>query len=80
MSTFTVERAYLAPVFQHLTVEAATVEEAMRLALAHDDWEGSKTDYETSGETRIEKVWNGTEAYAPGTLVYQADAQSPVPP
>lgn len=68
MPTFTIERQYMVPVFQHITLEADTAEAAMREALDEDkhDWDegaGAKTDYESARETYVSACWAGDEAY-----------------
>ena len=61
MTSFTIECAYMVPVFRHRAYEAETVEDACRLALADDDWQHQKTDYETASPTHITGVWPGVD-------------------
>lgn len=74
MPKFTIERQYLVPEFQHVTVEADTPEAAMQLAMDSDDWEGSKTDYESARPHYITAAWTGEAAHQPGV------ASLPIPP
>jgi hypothetical protein len=57
MTVFTIETAYSIPVWRRGTYEAATVEDACRLAVADNDWSGAKEDHETSGETYVSGIW-----------------------
>lgn len=63
MPLFTIERTYLLPVFQHLTFEAETAEDAMRQALDHDAWESAEKDYDNSRAVYISGAWEGEEDY-----------------
>lgn len=72
---FTVERAYLVPVYQHVTVEAEDAAEACRIALDHDDWDSQIADYESARATYIDGVWQGATAYGESGLL----ASLPVP-
>lgn len=63
MPTFTIERRYLVPVYQHVTIEADTPEEAMAKALELDDWSNSRTDDENAGPTFITEAWEGETPY-----------------
>lgn len=69
MPTFTIETAYYLPVFRHQTVEAGTVEEACRLAVADDDWSGERLNYETAGQTHVSSIWSGADAAYRGTPI-----------
>lgn len=69
MPVFTIETTYHLPVFRHRTIEAPTVEEACRLAVEDDDWEGQVEDYETSGETHVTGVWEGADAAHRGPVL-----------
>jgi hypothetical protein len=44
MPKFVIERQYLLPVFQHLVVEADTLDEACQKAIHNDDWESAVED------------------------------------
>jgi hypothetical protein len=44
------------------TYDAATSEEACRLAIEDDDWESELPDYECPGPTYITGIWKGTDA------------------
>jgi hypothetical protein len=66
--TYTVERAYLAPIYVHIQVEAESPEEAARLAMDETayPWEGDTIDYESSRPTYIDGIWAGDQAYGDG--------------
>ena len=65
MPMFTVERSYLVPVYQHVTVEADDVATACTAALDEDahPWDNDKVDYESARETTVTGAWTGTTAY-----------------
>jgi hypothetical protein len=62
MPSFTIESTYRLPVFRHRTYEAATAEDACRLAIADEDWTGQKEDYENSGATYLTGIWPGVDS------------------
>lgn len=62
MPVFTIETAYWMPVYRHRMIEADTVEEACRRAVADDDWSNAIEDHETTGETYVSGIWIGPEA------------------
>lgn len=69
MPQFTIECSYRLPVFRHRTYEAATPEDACRLALEDEDWTGQKEDYESCGATFLTGIWPGIDtAYAAPAL------------
>jgi len=70
MPKFTIEATYDLPVYRHRTYEAATAEEALKLALEDDDWEGQKSDIESSGPTRLTGAWEGDAAYIGALIPY----------
>ena len=53
MPKYAIERQYLVPVYQHLFIEAPNLDAACQQALDHDDWDSSRTDYDSSRETTI---------------------------
>lgn len=61
MPYFTIESSYRLPVFRHRTYEAATVEDACRLAIEDDDWQRQKDDYESAGATYLTGIWPGSD-------------------
>ena len=66
MPLFTVERQYLVPVYEHLTIEAETAEAACHAAVdedAHPWGHNVKTDYESSRATTISGLWSGAQAH-----------------
>jgi Domain of unknown function (DUF4326) len=62
MPVFTIETTYRLPVCRHQTYEAATTEEACRLAVDDDDWSDEKRDYESAGEPYVTGIWSGENA------------------
>jgi hypothetical protein len=62
MPDFTVEATYRMPYYRQRTYDAATSEEACRLAIEDDDWESELPDYECPGPTYITGIWKGTDA------------------
>lgn len=75
---FTVERAYLAPIFQHVTVEAETPADAAREALAVESWESSETDYDSSRAVYIDGIWPGEDAsYSVPSLAVPVEYRNP---
>jgi hypothetical protein len=62
MPVFTIETTYRLPVYRHQTYEAATMDEACRLAVDDDDWSDGKHDYESAGETYVTGIWSGENA------------------
>ena len=71
MPMFTVERSYLVPVYQHVTVEAAGVTAACTAALdeAAHPWDNDKVDFESARETTVTGAWTGTTAYEGPSLL-----------
>ena len=65
MPMFTVERQYLVPVFQHLTLEADDAASACAAALDEEafPWEGDKVDYDSARETTLIGLWTCPTAY-----------------
>ena len=65
MTTFTIERSYLVPVYQHITVEAGDVTAAYAAALDEDahPWVNDKVDYESAQATTVTGAWGGPTAY-----------------
>ncbi|EQB16818.1 MULTISPECIES: hypothetical protein [Sphingobium] len=61
MPSFTIESTYRLPVFRHRTYEAATIDDACRLAINDGDWTGQKEDYESSGPTYLTGIWPGAD-------------------
>jgi hypothetical protein len=62
MPVFTIETTYRLPVYRQQTYEAATMEEACRLAVDDDDWSDEKHDYESAGKTYVTGIWSGENA------------------
>jgi hypothetical protein len=53
---YVIERQYLLPIYQRLVVEADSVEDACRTALAHDDWSDSVEDNDGADVTTISAI------------------------
>lgn len=62
MTFYTVERQYMVPVYQHLVVEADSVEEACRKAIECDDWSTSKQDDDGARPTHVTAIREGAPA------------------
>jgi hypothetical protein len=62
MPVFTIETTYRLPVYRHQTCQAATMDEACRLAVDGDDWSDEKRDYESAGEIYVTGIWSGENA------------------
>jgi hypothetical protein len=53
---YVIERQYLLPVYQHLVIEADSVEDACCQAVEHDDWETAKEDCDNARATTITAI------------------------
>jgi hypothetical protein len=52
---YAIQRQYLLPVYQHMVVEADSVEQACQIATGGTrDWDSSEQDYDSCRETTIE--------------------------
>jgi len=69
MPRVTIEKTYHLPIYQHGTYDAPSVEAACRQALEDDDWEHSKEDYDTPGQTYITGIWSGENAAYKGEAI-----------
>ncbi|MCP4561747.1 MAG: hypothetical protein GY873_22370 [Bosea sp.] len=70
MPHFTIETTYLLPVYRQRSYEAPSLAEACRLSIEDDDWDGSKQDHESAGDTYVSDIWAGPDV---------ADRGEPVP-
>ncbi|RWB66058.1 hypothetical protein [Mesorhizobium sp.] len=59
MPRITIETTYRMPYHRHRVYDAATPEEACRLAIEDDDWSSELPDYECAGPTYVTGVWKG---------------------
>ena len=73
---YTLERRYMIPRYDHLTVEAESVEEACRLALENDYWDLSEMDYDCCGDVVITKCVHG-EYNTPYAAPAEAECEIP---
>ncbi|MBP0440448.1 hypothetical protein [Tianweitania sediminis] len=62
MPIFTIETTYRIPYYRQHTFEAATPEQACRLAVEDEDWSGELPDYECVGPTYVTGIWKGQDA------------------
>ena len=62
MPLFTIETTNRLQVYRHRTYEAASIDEACRLAIDDDDWSDEKHDHESAGETYVTGIWEGESA------------------
>ena len=88
---YAIERQYLLPTYQHVFVEARSVEEACQQACEDPllDWEGAQQDFDNSGATYVTAIVE-VPADAPADiraaeLIYPADRPGvvnslPIPP
>ena len=53
---YAIQRQYLLPVYQHLVIEADSVEHACERAIESDDWDSSEQDYDSCRNTTIEAI------------------------
>lgn len=63
MPKFTIEMTYDVPHYRQHTYEAATLEEALKLAREDSDWGDEKEDVEAHGPDRVTGAWAGEQAY-----------------
>ena len=70
MPIFTIETTHRLPVYRQRSYDAASLAEACRLAVADDDWDNEKQDYESAGETYVTGIWEGPDtAYKGATAL-----------
>ncbi len=63
MPLYCVETSFHVPTYHHTIVEAASPEDACKIALENDDWSDAKQDPESAGETYVSGIWIGTVPY-----------------
>lgn len=73
MSWFVIETTYHLPVYRRRTYEAASIEDACRLAVADEGWEDEESDVDTSGETFVTGICENTERAYEGTARFIPD-------
>lgn len=73
MSWFVIETTYHLPVYRQRTYEAASIEDACRLAVADEGWEDEESDVDTSGETFVTGICENTERAYEGTARFIPD-------
>lgn len=69
MPLYTVETTYHLPVYRHRTYEAASADEACKLAIEDDDWSCELADHEKAGQTFVTGIWRGRDAAREGKPV-----------
>ena len=70
MPIFTIETTHRLPVYRQRSYDPASLAEACRLAVADDDWDNEKQDYESAGETYVTGIWEGPDtAYKGATAL-----------
>lgn len=73
MPKFTIESTFRVPHYRHTTYEAATFEEACKMAMEDQDWDHQKADYDSSGPEHITGAWEGEDsAYSGPALAVPA--------
>jgi hypothetical protein len=76
MPKFVIERQYLVPMYQHIIVEADTLEEACKLAVSDDiDWETQEMDSDNARKTTLAnaKVIPDGPELVPGDIILRRD-------
>ena len=68
MPRFTIETTYRMPYYRHGVYDAATPEEACRLAIEDDDWSCELPDHECAGPTYVTGIWKGGGAAYEGSM------------
>jgi hypothetical protein len=63
VTQFTIEMTFLLPVYRQGTYEAETVEEACKMAVADQNWDSSKNDYDSCRPEYISGIWKGEDAH-----------------
>ncbi len=69
MPEFIIETTYHLPVFRHSAYSADTAEVACRLAIEDTDWSSQREDCESSGETHVTGIRQGTEVVCRGRAI-----------
>jgi hypothetical protein len=78
MPKYVVERQYLLPVYQHLIIEADSVEDACQKAVDDDDWESATEDGDGSRGTTITAIKPipdtvNPDEISPANFLYEGD-------
>ena len=68
MKTFTVESKYFLPIFRHENYEARASKEACERALADQNWDNNKKDYDGSGAVHVSGIWEGADSAYSGEV------------
>lgn len=66
MPAYTVEVTYHLPVYRQRSYSAETPAQACRLAIEDDGWEDAREDVDSSGESHVTGIWEGTDAACSG--------------
>lgn len=74
MPVYTIETTYHLPVYRRRSYNAATPEEACRLAIDDDGWGDADEDVDSSGETYVTGIRKGHDAAHSGEEVAIPDA------
>ncbi len=61
MPLYTIETTYHLPVYRQATYEAASVDDACKLAIDDDDWSCELPDHETASQTFVTGIWRGRD-------------------
>ncbi|QPC89007.1 hypothetical protein GA830_19415 (plasmid) [Mesorhizobium sp. NBSH29] len=61
MPLHTIETTYHLPVYRQGAYDAASVDEACKLAIDDDDWSCELPDHETAGQTFVTGIWRGRD-------------------
>lgn len=69
MPAYTIETTYTLPIFRHGSYIADTPEAACKAAIADDNWDAAKKDYDSSGEIHVTGIWEGKNAPYAGSSI-----------
>jgi len=76
MPKYVIERQYLVPMYQHIVVEAESLEEACKNGISDDiDWDTQEMDSDNARQTTITnaKVISGAFELVPGDIIVRRD-------
>lgn len=69
MPRFTIETTYRLPYYRHGVYDAATPEDACRLAIEDEDWACELPDHECPGPAYVTGIWKGGDGAYEGEAV-----------
>ncbi|WP_416067702.1 hypothetical protein ACK9YZ_23030 [Rhizobium sp. ZK1] len=69
MPAYTIETTHTLPIFRHGIYIVGTREAACKAALADENWESPRKDYDSSGEIHLTGIWEGENAAYAGSPI-----------